>query len=168
MAKSIPSLLDQIETGALDGQAPLADVLRKCVVLVDARALPACATGHAASSTATATARSTCRPTGSCAQPSASTERMSPRWLEVKTIPLGNPEFARETITDEALIPYGAAEPEKLASSTDTLHLRHPGMPDLITYMNSQAPFGTSYQSMYWAVAQQASTGSSTSSGPTW
>lgn len=39
------------------------------------------------------------------------------------------PEFARETITDEAPIPYGVAELEKLAASSDTLHL--PGMPDL-------------------------------------
>jgi hypothetical protein len=77
-------------------------------------------------------------------------------------------EFARETIADEAPIPYRVAELEKLSSSTDTLHLQHPAMPDLITYMNPHAPFGTSYQAMYWAVAQQGSTGSSTSFGPTW
>ncbi len=154
MARSVPGLLDQIEAGALDGQAPLADVLRKCVTLG----------GRAGSADLRDWARRELDGygDGSVELPAYRIVRAAVRidGADLAKMVRGQqlsrweiPEFARETITDEAPIPYGVAELEKLASSTDTLHLQHPGMPDLITYMNSQAPFGTSYQSMYWAVA---------------
>ncbi|GGD10215.1 MULTISPECIES: hypothetical protein [Nocardioides] len=154
MARSVPSLLDQIEVGALDGHAPLADVLRKCVALG----------GRAASAELRDWARRELDGYGDGAV-ELPAYRMVRAAVCIDGADLAKmvrgqqlsrweiPEFARETITDEAPIPYGVAELEKLAASSDTLHLQHPGMPDLITYMNSQAPYGTSYQSMYWAVA---------------
>jgi AbiTii len=154
MVKSPRSLLEQIEAGALDGQTPLADVLRKCVALggragsADLRDWARRELDGYGDGTAELPAyrivRAAVRIDGADLAKLVRGQQLS-RW-EI-------PEFARETITDEAPIPYGVAELEKLAASTDTLHLQHPAMPDLISYMNSQAPFGTSYQSMYWAVA---------------
>lgn len=154
MAKSVRSLLDQIEVGALDSQTPLADVLRKCVALggragsADLRDWARRELDGYGDGTVELPAyrivRAAIRIDGADLAKMVQGQQLS-RW-EI-------PEFARETISDEAPIPYGVAELEKLATSTETLRLQHPGMPDLITYMNSQAPFGTSYQSMYWAVA---------------
>lgn len=154
MAKSVPSLLDQIEAGALDGQRALADVLRMCVALG----------GRAGSADLRDWARRELDGYGhgKVELPPYRIVRAAIRidgadltkMVRGRQLSLGQiPEFAHEAITDQAPIPYGVAELEKLAASTETLHLQHPGMPDLITYMNSQAPFGTSYHSMYWAVA---------------
>ena len=63
------------------------------------------------------------------------------------------PDFARNTIKAEAPIPYGVAEVEKLAGAKDGVQLQHPGMPDLVLYMNSQADYGTTIHSMYWKVS---------------
>lgn len=154
MGRSARSLLDQIEAGALDGESSLADVLRSCVALggragsVDLRdwarrELDGYGDGAVELPTYRIV-RVAIRIDGADLAKMVSGQQLS-QW-EI-------PEFARETITDEAPIPYGVAELEKLAAKTGTLRLQHPQMPDLIAYMNSQAPFGTSYQSMYWAVA---------------
>lgn len=49
---------------------------------------------------------------------------------------------------DEAPIPCGVGELEKLAEATDSLQLQHLGMPDLVLYMNSQEAHGKAIQSM--------------------
>jgi len=148
------SLLEQIEDGALDSKTPLADVLRKCVALGGRsgseqlrdwarRELDGYGDGQEELPTYRTVRAAICIDGSDLAK--------SARGQHISTCQL--PEFARDNIKDEAPIPYGVAELEKLAGSTEPLQLQHPGMPDLVLYMNTKADYATAIHSMYWKVA---------------
>jgi hypothetical protein len=154
LARSTHSLLEQIEQGALDSKVPLADVLRRCVALG----------GRAGSEQLRDWARRELDGYGDGQQelPTYRTVRAAicvdgsdlakiVRGQQISRFQL--PEFAQDTINDEAPVPYGIAELEKLAASAEALQLQHPGMPDVVHYMNSQADYGTAIHSMYWRVS---------------
>lgn len=63
------------------------------------------------------------------------------------------PEFARDVIKQEAPLPHRVAELEHMAARDETVRLQHPGMPDLVSYLNSTAEYGTTIRAMYWQVA---------------
>lgn len=154
MARPTHSLLEQIEEGALDSKTSLADVLRKCVALG----------GRTGSEQLRDWARRELDGYGDGQQelPTYRTVRAAicidgsdlakiVKGQQISTFQL--PEFSRDSIKDETPIPYGVAELEKLAGSTEALQLQHPGMPDLVLYMNAKADYGTAIHSMYWKVS---------------
>jgi hypothetical protein len=154
LARTTHGLLEQIEQGTLDSKMPLADVLRRCVALG----------GRAGSEQLRDWARRELDGYGDGQQElppyrivraaiciDGSDVAKIVRGQQISRFQL--PEFAREAIKDEAPIPYGIAELEKLAASTETLQLQHPAMPDIVHYMNGQAGYGTAIHSMYWKVS---------------
>ena len=154
MARSQRGLLGQIEDGALDSRTPLADVLRKCVALG----------GRAGSAELRDWARRELD--GYAGADTLPDYRLVPAVLAIDGQNLAYrvagqqisgwqlPEFARDTFKQEASVPFGVAELEKIvADGRDALQLQDTRMPDLVEYMNSQADYGTAIHSMYWRVA---------------
>jgi hypothetical protein len=157
MGRSQPGLLTQIEEGALDSRTPLADVLRKCVALG----------GRAGSVELRDWARreldgykdSSDELPGYRTVPAAifidgADLAKIVRGQQISTFDL--PDFARDTITAGAPLPYGVGELERLATTDGDLRLQHPAMPDLVSYLNSRADYGTAIHSMYWRVSATA------------
>ncbi|NYD40066.1 hypothetical protein [Nocardioides panaciterrulae] len=153
-------MLEQIEEGALDSKSSLADVLRKCVALggrsgseqlrdwarreldgyPPAEELPGYRTVGAI--IAIDGANLAYKVTG---------QQISPSDL---------PEFARESIKQEAAITQGVAEIERLAATQEeVIRIQHSAMPDLVTYMNSQQDdvhVNGTILAMYWKVTPSA------------
>jgi len=154
MARSARGLLDQIEDGALNSETPLTDVLRKCVALG----------GRAGSEQLRDWARRELDgykdgkvdlPPYRVVPAVIALDGQNLRWQvtgqQISTWDL--PDFARDTIKQEAPLPYGIAELEQLAARTSTIQMQAPGMPDLVKLMNmQQGDYGTSIHSMYWKV----------------
>jgi hypothetical protein len=155
MAKSTSGLLAQIEDGALDSRTPLADVLRQCVALG----------GRAGSEKLRDWARRELDgyadgedqlPKYRIIPAAIAVDGANIRWQftghQISTMEL--PEFARDVIKAEAPLPHCVAELEGMVASGETIKLQHPGMPGLVSYMNSKADYGTAIHAMYWKVTR--------------
>lgn len=153
MAKSDKSLLAQVEDAALDSTTSLADALRKCVSLG----------GQAGSEELRDWARRELD--GYRTDDDLPDYRVLPGVVKIdgttfNAIITGQqlstfdiPEFAREQITSGIHMRQGIAELELISKSGSEVKLQHPGMPDLVAWMNSEQPSrnGT-ITSMYWVV----------------
>ncbi|MCR1785397.1 hypothetical protein KVF89_22850 [Nocardioides carbamazepini] len=155
MAKTPQGLMTQIEAEALDSSVPLADALRKCIALggrsgsADLRdwarrelegyspndALPAYRIVAAIIAIDGATMTAVIKQ-----------QRIARSSL---------PDFAQDQIKEEVVLHQGVAELEHLISSSDSgaIKITLPAMGDLVTYMNSEVPYGNSISAMYWVVA---------------
>lgn len=155
MFNATHSLLDQIEQGALDSKAPLADVLRKCVALG----------GRAGSDQLRDWARTELD--GYAPDEEVPRYRVIPaviaidgansawKWTGQQLSSMELPDFARDVIRPEVELRQGVAELERVASSSDeSIRLQHSAMADLVTYMNTQGDVvnGT-ISRMYWQVS---------------
>lgn len=153
-------MLEQIEDGALDSTTPLADVLRKCVALG----------GRSGSEQLRDWARRELdgyppaeqlpgyRTVGAIIAIDGANLAYKVTGQQIS--PMDLPEFARETIRQEAAITQGVAEIERLAAThEDVIRIQHSSMPDLVTYMNSQQDdvhVNGSILAMYWKVTPSA------------
>jgi hypothetical protein len=156
MAKT---LLDEIEAGSLDSTAPLADTLRKCVIL-----------GGKAGSLSL-------REWATRELKGYEPDDEIPDYRKI-AVPLmidgfnGNrriqrqqissfeiPEFAQETINNTLPIVKGIGEVEAMIAnaSGSTVSLQHEHAPDVVRYMNSknEAPF-QHIERLYWDVSTTA------------
>ena len=154
MFNATRGLLDQIEEGALDSKAPLADVLRKCVALG----------GRAGSDQLRDWARKELDGYG--LDEEVPRYRVVPaiiaidgansawKWTGQQISPIELPDFARDVIKQEVELRQGVAELERTASRDDSIRLQHAAMADLVTYMNAQSDVinGTIFR-MYWQVS---------------
>lgn len=152
MARSPHGLLNQIEGGALDSKASLADVLRKCVALG----------GRAGSAELRDWARreldgypgEELLPDYRVVHAPIAIDGVNLRWQvsgqQISTLQL--PDFARAVITEQAPLRFGVAELERMADRSDALKFQHPGMPDLVHLMNGTSDYGTAIHAMYWKV----------------
>jgi hypothetical protein len=155
VVRSTRSLLEQIEEGALDSKTSLADVLRKCVALGGRtgseqlrdwarRELDGYGDGRAELPSYRVVQAAICIDGANLAY--------AMKGQQISTFQL--PEFARDAIGSEAPIPYGVAQIEKMSEEgPGFLQLQHPGMPDVVLYMNREADYGSVIHSMYWRIA---------------
>lgn len=149
-------LLERIEEGAIDPGRPLADTLRLCVALG----------GRAGSSDLRDWARRELDGYGS-------DDRLPD--YRVVTVPIlidGSnfhaiitgeqlapsdiPDFAREEITGELGLRMGVAAVEQMARKPDGSHLQHPGMADLVNYMNATNGGSSTIHRMHWSLQPTA------------
>lgn len=154
MRKVSSGLLTQIEVGALDSGAPLADTLRKCVALG----------GRSGSTELRDWARRELNGYKGEPEESIPAYRVVPAILAIDAQNLAYrvtgqqistwelPEFARETIKPEVPLTYGVAEMEVLAAKTKDLTLQHPQMQDLVSYMNATNESTYVINRLYWKV----------------
>jgi hypothetical protein len=128
-------LLQEIETGALDQETPIGDLLRKVIALG----------GQAGSADSVIGQRESCvamgrtmsyRPYRIFSAPLQIDWRNMRGWVRGETIsPLELPDFARDVITDEIKLGYGIAQIEELARRCEpgeTVKLAPPGSQDLV------------------------------------
>lgn len=155
MAKPSNGLLSQIEDGAIDSSIPLADTLRKCVALG----------GRAGSADLRDWARRELdgygpdddlpdyRTVGAAIAIDGSNMHVIVRGQQIAHSDL--PDFAQDAIKPEVELRFGVAQLENMVSESEkgTVKLQHPSMPELATYMDSQAPYGNSIAKVYWQVA---------------
>ncbi|MEU0315117.1 hypothetical protein [Nocardioides sp. NPDC006273] len=158
MARSAEGLLSQIEEGALSSSTPLAETLRNCVAL-----------GGRANS---AELRDWARRELDGYEPDDELPGyrtvVAPIVIDGATLNAiytgkriahsALPEFAQEVIKEEVEIRYGVAQLEHMVAAADggIVRLQHPKMPDLVRYMNHQAPYGQAIHELYWAVSDNS------------
>jgi hypothetical protein len=134
-------LLKEIETGALDQNTPIGDLLRKVIALG----------GQAGSAELRDWATRELRGYGMddelppyriLSAPLQIDWRNMRGWVRGETIsPLELPDFARDVITDEIKLGYGIAQIEELARRCkpgETVKLAPPGSQDLVALMNAK------------------------------
>ena len=149
-------LLERIEEGALDPGRPLADTLRLCVALG----------GRAGSADLRDWARKELDGYG------ADDDLPDYRVVSVPILVDGSnfhaiitgqqlapsdvPEFAREEISGELGLRMAVAAVEQMARKPDGSQLQHPGMADLVRYMNATNGGSSTIHRMYWSLQPTA------------
>ncbi|MGK2879249.1 MAG: hypothetical protein ACSLE6_00135 [Mycobacterium sp.] len=145
-------LLERIEEGALDPDRPLADTLRLCVALG----------GRASSADLRDWARRELDGYG------ADDELPDYRVVTVPILidgsnfhaiitgqqvaPSDIPDFARDEISGQLGLRMGVAAVEQMARKPDGSQLQHPGMAELVSYMNATNQGSSTIHRMYWSL----------------
>lgn len=151
------SLLDQIESGALNSKTDLADLLRKCIALG----------GRAGSGELRDWARRELDGYRGVDEELPEYRRVTAPLLvdgfqgawqfkrkQISTLEL--PDFATDAFTGGVAITFGAAELQRLASKTESVDLQPAGMDDLAYFMNRSPEYGASIERIYFSVAPVA------------
>ena len=151
------TLLQEIERDALDGGAPLADVLRKCIALG----------GQTGSTALREWARRELDGYGDAELPpyrlvgavmlaiDGADYAKSVQHQQLSSSDV--PEFARAKLFGPVPLAHRVAELERLAAAEGPIQLQDPLMPELVRLMNDRARgHGTAIHRMYWFVSTTA------------
>ena len=149
-------LLERIEDGALDPGRSLADTLRLCVALG----------GRAGSADLRDWARRELDGYGADDDLPDYRVVTVPILIDGSTFhaiitgqqmaPSDIPDFAREEISGELGLRMGVAAVEQMARKPEGSQLQHPGMADLVKYMNATSEGSGTIHRMYWSLQPTA------------